>query len=48
MNKPPRIEDVTAMEPASLVIRGTTGETMQADSGDWMLRFMLSVRAENG
>lgn len=41
MNKPPRIEEVTAIEPASLVIRWTTGETMQADIGDWMLRFGL-------
>ena len=41
MNKPPRIEEVTAIEPASLVIRWTTGETMQADIGDWMVRFAL-------
>ena len=41
MNKPPRIEEVTAMKPATLVIHWTTGETMQADIGDWMDRFAL-------
>ncbi|ACH37445.2 hypothetical protein Gbem_0416 [Citrifermentans bemidjiense Bem] len=41
MNKPPRIEEVTVTVPAGLVIRWTTGETMQADIGDWMLRFAL-------
>ncbi|WP_224981862.1 DUF2442 domain-containing protein [Geomonas agri] len=41
MNKPPRIEEVTATAPASLEIRWTTGETMQADIGDWMTRFAL-------
>lgn len=41
MNNPPRIEEVTPMEPASLVIRWTTGETMQADIGDWLARFAL-------
>lgn len=41
MNKPPRIEEVTAIEPATLVIRWTTGETMQADIGDWLERFAL-------
>ncbi len=41
MNKPPRIEEVSAIEPATLVIRWTTGETMQADIGDWMERFAL-------
>ena len=41
MNKPPRIEEITAIEPATLVIRWTTGETMQADIGDWMERFAL-------
>lgn len=41
MNKPPRIEKVTAVGPATLVIHWTTGETMQADIGDWMKRFAL-------
>lgn len=41
MNTPPRIEEVTAQEPATLVIRWTTGETMEADIGDWMSRFAL-------
>ncbi|MBU5613455.1 DUF2442 domain-containing protein [Geomonas azotofigens] len=41
MNKPPRIEEVTATAPASLEIRWTTGETMQADIGDWLARFTL-------
>lgn len=41
MIKPPRIEEVTAQGPATLTIRWTTGETMQADIGDWMLRFSL-------
>lgn len=41
MNKPPRIEEVTAVVPASLIIRWTTGETLQADIGDWMTRFAL-------
>lgn len=41
MNKPPRIEEVTATAPATLVIRWTTGETMQADIGDWLERFAL-------
>jgi hypothetical protein len=40
-SKPPRIEEVTAIEPATLAIRWTTGETMQADIGDWMVRFAL-------
>lgn len=44
MNKPPRIEEVTAVAPATLVIRWTTGETMQADIGDWMERFGLLAR----
>lgn len=41
MNKPPRIEEVTAIEPATLIIRWTTGETLQADIGDWIERFAL-------
>ena len=41
MNTPPRIEEVTAIEAASLLIRWTTGETMHADIGDWMVRFAL-------
>lgn len=41
MNKPPRIEEVTAIASATLVIRWTTGETMQADIGDWLERFAL-------
>jgi hypothetical protein len=41
MNTPPRIEEVTSPGPATLLIRWTTGETMEADIGDWMNRFVL-------
>jgi len=41
MNIPPRIEEVTSLGPATLLIRWTTGETMEADIGDWMNRFVL-------
>ncbi|QSV44468.1 DUF2442 domain-containing protein [Geobacter benzoatilyticus] len=41
MNKPPRIEEVTATPPATLTIRWSTGETLTADIGDWINRFAL-------
>ncbi len=41
MNKPPQIEEVIAKAPATLSIRWTTGETLQADVGDWIGRFKI-------
>lgn len=39
--KPPRIDEVTALEPGVLEIRWTTGETLVAHVGDWIERFEL-------
>lgn len=39
--KPPRIDDVKALEPGVLEIRWTTGETLVAHIGDWIDRFQL-------
>lgn len=39
--KPPRIDEVTVLEPGVLEIRWTTGETLVAHVGDWIERFEL-------
>jgi len=41
MNKPPRIEEVVVIAPATLKIRWTSGDTYQADIGDWIDRFEI-------
>ena len=41
MNKPPRIEEVVFVAPTTLKIRWTSGETYQADIGDWIDRFEI-------
>lgn len=40
-DKTPLIEEVAAIAPATLIIRWTTGEIMQADIGDWINRFAM-------